>query len=733
MIRDILTYIKNWYRNFFHAYANLVVFFPYFFSVPTLLRTFFTPWKNLVVKEKSVLDRFSFNFISIVIGAVMRSCLLLFYILLQIIFILLFPLLLIGITIILPVYLVFHFAEESPKVKKQKYVNWFVARHVLDEKNKPFVERWAGLLYDNVYVKKPWWSLSQLFSYPPLGRDWATGFTPNLDLYTQDLTSSYQAHTRNLIDRTKEIDQIERSLARSRQANILIVGDEGVGKHTIVDALAKKMYEGNINHLLIYNRILKLDMEQILSKFIDQEQRSEFFDQLFREADEAKNIILLIDSIGHYITPTEGRIDITPSLSKFLNSENIQFIGITTPYEYQKYIHSHEDLVRSFQKIDVFEVSKEDAQSILLSHVLSYENRYSLVIPYETVQAVIEKSDFFITEIPFPEKAIQLLDDACIFTRQKTEAKIVTPDIIDRVLSEKTHITTTISIDLKSKLVNLEALLTPYVLQQDHAIKNVSSVLRRSYLLIGKRKKPMASFLFLGPTGVGKTQTAQALNHVLFGNDGSLLRFDMSEYQSSFDIPKLIGSEEQHSPGLLVQAIRQHPHAVLLLDEVEKADHNLLNIFLSILDEGYFVDGFGKRVDCKHLIIIATSNAGSDIIFKNGMHSEHFIDTLIEHHYFSPELLNRFDGIIPFNELNTEDMLLIGKQISTRLSEEMKQTQNITVVVSDVYLSSLISSMTDKRFGVRYLERTLRNKMEDDLAKQILEGSIKPGDTYIIQ
>ncbi|OGK23780.1 hypothetical protein A3D76_04190 [Candidatus Roizmanbacteria bacterium RIFCSPHIGHO2_02_FULL_37_9b] len=385
---------------------------------------------------------------------------------------------------------------------------------------------------------------------------------------------------------------------------------------------------------------------------------------------------------------------------------------------------------RLFSKIDVKEVLAKDAEKILLQLAFTLEGRYQVTLPYETLKAAIEKSDFYITAIPFPEKAIDLLDSACVLANQSGKSQgsiLVTPDLIDKVLSEKTHIPTTLTEKTKDKLVNLEQLLFAEIVNQQKAVLKISSALRRSFLLLGKRKKPLASLLFLGPTGVGKTETAKAIVKIFFGGEVYLVRFDMSNFQSTSDIPKLIGSLETGNPGLLAKAIRESPYGVLLLDEIEKANKDLLNIFLSVLDEGYFTDGFGKRVDCKNLVIIATSNAGSDLIYLKKAGS--LQDYLIEQKIFTPEFLNRFDAVIAYNPLDQESAKSIAKKMISKISDDIYKLHKVKITVSDTYLNALITKGYDEKFGARNLERLLRDEIEDKIARVVLENKATEGQT----
>jgi len=607
----------------------------------------------------------------------------------------------------------------------------FVGARLLNQENYKTVASWFEDYYLMHIHKTNWWKRSNLFSIPPLARDWAVGFTPTLDQYGQDLTSSsYQNKTLNIVDREKEIDEIERALSKSQDASVIVVGEEGVGKHTVVVALAKKMYEGKTKSLLMYKRILWLNMEKVLNKESDLQKRENFFEELLMEAAAAKNVIIFIDDLDQYISQDRSRIDLTTSFEKFAKTNQLQFLGITTPFFYEKFFLSNERLSRLFSKIDVKEVLAKDAEKILLQLAFTLEGRYQVTLPYETLKAAIEKSDFYITAIPFPEKAIDLLDSACVLANQSGKSQgsiLVTPDLIDKVLSEKTHIPTTLTEKTKDKLVNLEQLLFAEIVNQQKAVLKISSALRRSFLLLGKRKKPLASLLFLGPTGVGKTETAKAIVKIFFGGEVYLVRFDMSNFQSTSDIPKLIGSLETGNPGLLAKAIRESPYGVLLLDEIEKANKDLLNIFLSVLDEGYFTDGFGKRVDCKNLVIIATSNAGSDLIYLKKAGS--LQDYLIEQKIFTPEFLNRFDAVIAYNPLDQESAKSIAKKMISKISDDIYKLHKVKITVSDTYLNALITKGYDEKFGARNLERLLRDEIEDKIARVVLENKATEGQT----
>ena len=732
--------------DFIEACTNLFFFLPYFFSIPSLFKSLFAPWKNLVSKQKSVgislndwLGTISFNAISSVIGFSMRFSIILFYFFLQSILIFILPFIFIIYFVFIPVLWLESLLQKTEEEQKEANRLKFIGSHLLNQENYRQVAAWFEDYYQKFVHKTRWWKRSNLFSLPPLARDWAVGYTPTLDQYGQDLTSfSYQNKTLTIIDREKEIDEIERALSKSQDASIVIVGEEGVGKHTIVVALAKKMYEGKTKSLLMYKRIVWLNMEKVLNQQTDPKKRELFFEELLTEAAAAKNVIIFIDDIDQYISSDHAKVDLTTSIEKFAKTNQMQFLGITTPFFYEKFFVTNQRLFRLFSKIDAKEIAAAEAEKILLQLAPTFEQRYKVVLPYETLKAAIQKSDFYITSIPFPEKAIDLLDSACVLANQSGNPQgsiVVTLDLIDKVLTEKTHVPTSLTENTKQKLIHLEQLLQSRIVNQQPAVTKLSSALRRSFLLMGKRKKPLASFLFLGPTGVGKTETAKVIAKIFFGGDSFLERFDMSNYQSTDDIPKLIGSLDTGNPGLLAKAIRESPYGVLLLDEIEKANKDLINIFLTVLDEAYFTDGFGKRVDCKNLVIIATSNAGSEHIYKliatdsvDKDVNKDLVNYLIEQKIFAPEFLNRFDAVIAYNPLDPDSAKQIAQKMIQKISGDIYTLHKVKLNISDTFLTELIKKGYDEKFGARNLERLLRDEVEDKIAKLVLEGKTKEGE-----
>ncbi len=725
MRKNFIQFANDKLKDFGHATINLFIFLPYFFSVAALSRTLFKPWKNLVATKKTsgfsideFFNRFVFNLISRTIGFMMRVSVITFYFLFQAVFMLGLPLVALSYFVLLPLMYAEYMFQKTPEEIKEIEKNKFIENHSLGKETLEAVTLWFETHYKNHLYRDRWWELKNLFETPPLARDWSAGFTPTIDRYTIDLaTPSYLHHIKNIIGRGNEISEIERALSKNLESNVIISGEEGVGKHTVIDALARKIYLGRTTSQLMYKRILKLNMEKLLSEFTDSLKREAFFEDILEEAFNAGNIILFIDDFDKYL-------EYATLFQKYASGGDLQIIGVTTPYAYERSIFQNEKIKRLFQKIEVHEVKKEDALKILMESVYVFENYHKVIIPYETVVSTVEKSEFYLTYIPFPEKAADLLDAACVYAKSKNLSK-VTPDIVDLVLTEKTHVPTLVTSDMKEKLLNMEARLAEKIVQQANALNKLSSALRRSFLLVGKRKKPLATFMFLGPTGVGKTETAKAIAGIFFGKE-QLLRFDMSLYQSKSDIPKLIGDPTFSQPGLLSAAIREKPYGVLLLDEIEKADPDLLNIFLTVIDEGYFTDGSGHRVDCKNLLIIATSNAGSDVLYKKT--DTDIIDYLVEKKIFTPEFLNRFDGIISYEPLTKQSITTMARRMIEKISSDILSIYKVNIKVGEETLTKLVEKGYDSRFGARNLERIIRDEIEDKISKSLLSGKVKEGE-----
>lgn len=709
--------------EYFQKCLNVFIFLPYFFSVDVMVKTLFAPWKRTMPHTKRVGFSFSdwtadvgYEIISRWIGSMMRGSVLLAYLTIILLYLPTIAVLtIIHLIFVWPLQWALAQIMTPPEVTEIRRKKAFVFSHTLDAANEPHVSAWYDRIATRLSMKKRWWDLKNLMAHPPLARDWAQGYTPTLDEYSVDLSTDASHHESRpmTIGRERELREMEDVLCKSRDANIIMTGVPGVGKTTVIESLAYRIYIGKGHPLLSFKRLVELNLERILSQHTDMKVREEILSTLLDEAHHAGNIIIVINNIDRYVSTDAGRVDLSIPLEKYLAQPDVQVIGVTTPTAYERYIRIRPNLSHHFTPVQIDEISPETAQEILMNHHHKFENRYQVTIPYETLQATIRQSSYFITTIPFPEKALQLLDDACVHVKnnQKND-RVVKPEVIDYVLGNKLHVPTVINDAMKQRLLDIEPALKALVIGQDAAIAQICSAIQRSFVMLGKRKKPLATFLLLGPTGVGKTETAKAIANYFFTTPDALIRFDMSEFQQVSDIPKLIGDTATGDPGLLISSLRQHPYGVLLLDEIEKAAPELLNVFLSLLDEGYITDSTGVKVDCKSLIVIGTSNAGS-VEYERIRHTSQtdvsLMQFLIERHFFSPEFLNRFDGVVAYDSITLDTAVQIGRLMLGRICADIHALHGITIRVGDDTLHKIISEKYSPAYGARDLARALKS------------------------
>ncbi len=514
-------FIREYFGNLLKAYVNIIIFLPYFFSVKQLLKTLFDPWKNIVFIKKTVgfslseyLEIFFANTISRTIGFTSRISLIAFYLFLNIILTIIFPLIVLIYLLLSPIIFFINLFTKSEEEKKEIAKKNFLENHLLNEENRKAVEEWFENYYQRIILKRKWWELKNLFQNPPLGRHLSLGYTNFLETYAEELTDpSYLNNRLPVYDREEELKEIELVLSRSMEPNVILVGDEGVGKHAVVDSLATRIYLGHCHPQLAYRRIFRLNMEKILAQSDDYQKKINLLEQIFTQSIEAKNIILVIDNFENYCSSQPDKIDLSPIIEKYAKRNDLQFIGITEPYPYQKIIYPNEKINQLFSKITINEIDSNTALKILLNSAFNFESQYRVFITYEAIKLIIDKTQYFITDIPFPEKSLVLLDEICAYV-QKQNFKKIFPTHVDEVLTKKTHIPTTLTDEIKKRLLSLEEMLFEKIVGQDYAIKEVSSSLKKSFILYSQRKKPLASFLFLGPTGVGKTETAKSLVNI---------------------------------------------------------------------------------------------------------------------------------------------------------------------------------------------------------------------------
>ena len=594
---------------------------------------------------------------------------------------------------------------------------------------------WLEDLEEKISEERKWWDWKNLVKKGTLAREWTAGYTPTLDRFSIDLSEVVKKQGfPAIIGHQQEIETMERILSREEQKNVLIVGDSGSGRKSMLTAIAEKSVLGESLPGVNYKRVVQLDLQGILAQTESLEEVEQVLDTIFREIIAAGNVILVIDEFHNFVGGVTrlGTIDITGVISSYLTLPSFQVVAITTFEGLHKNIEQNPQILSLFEKVEVSEISQRETLLLLETLSLKLEMRYKKFVSYPALRNIIDFCDRYMPATPFPEKAMDLLEEVMVYLAQ-TKEKILLPKHVAKIVSEKTQIPVgEIEIREREILLNLENLIHQRIINQEEAVKEVSAALRRARAGVSVKKGPIGTFLFLGPTGVGKTETSKALAEIYFGSEERMIRLDMSEFQNVEDIPRLIGSPGEE--GLLTTQVREKSFSLILLDEVEKAHPNILNLFLQVLDEGHLTDGLGRKVDFKNTIIIATSNAGYLIILdalrENTVWSqvkEKLLNYCFEKAIFRPEFINRFDAVVVFGPLSKENLLDIAELMLGKLKKGLAEKE-IEFMITLPLKEKMVELGYDPTFGARNLQRVIQDNVGNILAKAILSGELKRGN-----
>lgn len=637
--------------------------------------------------------------------------------------------------------------------------------------------------------------------------------TPTLDKYGRDLTKLAKENKIDpVIGRDKEIQRVVQILSRRTKNNPVLIGEPGVGKTAIAEGLALKISKNEVPDILKDKRIVTLDLNSMVAGSKYRGEFEERMQKVLEEVKASTNTMLFIDEIHTIVGAgsAEGSMDAGNILKPSLARGELQVIGATTINEYRKYIEKDAALERRFQPVMVDEPSEEDSVAILKGIRDKYEAHHKVKILDDAIYAAVDMSSRYIGDRFLPDKAIDLIDEAASRIRLKSvtspqslkeiekkieelksekevavsqqdfekaaklrdeekklndelkkekeawkdksnrEEKCVTKEDIASIVSQWTNVPVTQLTQSESKrLLNLEDELHKRIIGQEEAVKSVSSAIRRSRTGIKDPKKPIGSFIFLGPTGVGKTELSKAIAQSLFGDESAIIRFDMSEYMEKHTASKLIGSPPGYvgydEGGQLTEQVRRKPYSVILFDEIEKAHPDIFNMLLQILDDGILTDSQGVKVNFKNTIIIMTSNVGARTImnqgetlgFKSGEGEEKQIsdddikDNVLSElkKTFRPEFLNRVDDIIVFKSLKKEQIKIIANNLLKQLSLRLEKNE-IYVDFDDSVVSFIADKGYDPEYGARPLKRAISTQIEDYIANLILDESVKKGEKY---
>ena len=632
--------------------------------------------------------------------------------------------------------------------------------------------------------------------------------TPALDSYSRNLTQmALDGKLDPVIGREHEIQRVIQILSRRTKNNPCLIGEPGVGKTAVVEGLAQRIAAGDVPDTIADKRVMTLDLSGMVAGSKYRGEFEERIKKVIAEVVEAKDVLLFIDEIHTIIGAggAEGALDASNILKPSLARGELQLIGATTINEYRKYIEKDSALERRFQPVTVDEPSEEESIAILKGLRSRYEEHHRVEITDDALEAAVKLSSRYINDRFLPDKAIDLIDEAASKVRLSNytkpskikdyEAQIddleeekesaIRDEAYEKAgdikkkqekLKEKIRLTlekwekeketrklvvgenevadvvagwTKIPVkklaqEESERLKNLEGILHERVVGQEEAVTAVSKAIRRGRIGLKDPKRPIGSFLFLGPTGVGKTELSKALAEAMFGTESSLIRVDMSEYMEKHSVSKMIGSPPGYvgyeEGGQLSEKVRRNPYSVILFDEIEKAHPDVFNILLQVLDDGHITDAQGRKIDFKNTIIIMTSNAGAEnIIAPKRLGFGVATDAKADHEFmkgrvmeevkrlFKPEFLNRIDEIIVFHQLTKEHMKGIADIMLRGIEKRSKEQLGITLTVNEAAKDLLIDKGYDDKYGARPLRRTIRSLLEDKMAEEILDGKLKKG------
>ncbi len=595
---------------------------------------------------------------------------------------------------------------------------------------------WFSSIENKIARNKEWWAYENLLQYGSLGKDWASGYTITLDQYSIDwsVIGSKQGFG-EIIGHKIEIEETERVLARSEINNALLIGRPGTNRKDIIKAIAEKAKLGTSLAQVNYKRIVELNIPSILSQTASSEEAEEVLDKIFREVAVAGNIILVIDEFNNFVGQDNrlGATDISGILAQYLHLSQFQIVAITSYAGLHKQIEQRPTILNLFAKVEVDEISEKEIILFLRNLTYYLEEKHKIIVSYPALRDIVRYTARYMPNLPFPKKAIDILDEAVVYVANSTNSRIVLPEHVIKIISDKTQIPIGEAQEKeKEVLLDLENLIHKRLINQEKAVTDISTSLRRSRAAISTKKGPMGTFLFLGPTGVGKTETAKALAEIYFGSEDKIIRLDMSEFQAIEDIPRLIGSPGQE--GLLTTKVREDPFSLVLLDELEKAHPNILNLFLQVLDEGHLTDGMGRKVSFKDSIIIATSNAGYKIILESikekvswPLVKQKIMDFIFEHGMFRPEFVNRFDGVTIFKPLSQGNLLDIAQLLLNKLKKNLAD-KGIKFQITKELKEKVVELGYNPAFGARAMKRVIQDKVENVLAEAVLREDITKGD-----
>lgn len=612
----------------------------------------------------------------------------------------------------------------------------FLRQHELREQDIMFVGWWQHAKDNERNDGQRWWDPSNLLNFSGIGLSWAAGYTPFVDRFSRqpagslwDVGAAHEEQVQSLIG----------SLARRQQSNVLLVGEPGVGRIGVVKELMRKVAAGQAHPALNDQRVLYVHISQLVSLGTTPAMQFSVVSQTLDEMERAGNIIAILDGLGSIVGGGDGRVDLGDILVPFFSSSAVRVVAIMSTEDYHKRIAGNQELEHLFEIIEIPPASEEATLQLLAVSIEAWEAENAVFVPYKTLREIVSSTVSILPHIPFPEKAFDVLEELMVEAQGRGQEKLV-PEDVHALIARKTGIHFgRIQADESRKLLSLADSIHRRVVNQEQGVEAVARAMVRARAGVRSHKRPIGSFLFLGPTGVGKTETAKALAEAYFGSDQYLQRLDMSEFQGEDALSRLVGSISR-PVGQLPALITKHPFSVILLDEFEKATRGVQELFLPLFDEGYIADAHGRRYSFVHTILIATSNAGAELIRDevkdDGKLPEGFDMQLREHILsqgtFLPELFNRFDGVVTFAPLTSQHVREIARLMLVDLNKRLDTKHGVTIQITDELIGYLAASGYDPQFGARPMRRLIQDTVEYWAAKQIVAGGVEPGQVLVV-
>lgn len=626
--------------------------------------------------------------------------------------------------------------------KADKFLQSFLSQNSVNQNEFVGAAAWTMRREEKRRQLERFWSRKNLGSIPSIGTSWSYGIAADLGKYGIPLENTLNLSLFDVENgyRTEEVTALENILERSDEANAIIIDDDEKAVRDIVGRLLKKIKLGTSSPSIEHKNIIELDANALTANYKNKGELEAELLKILNQSVAASNVILYISDLSGFLSSAKNMgVNLPSLLSSYLSSPNLQVIASTTKADFHFFIEASPALLEKFERIIPVAAGVEASVSILLEQVSAIEKQYGFIFSYPAILALADGADRFISYGEMPGKAIDLLIEISPWAAEQ-KITLLKENDVNIFISEKTGIAAgTVKGKEMEKIERLEELLHKRVVGQDEAINSIANAVRRARSGIGNPKRPLASFLFIGPTGVGKTEVSKALAESFFGDEKKMIRFDMSEYNGPEAISQLIGDFTMNKSGLLASRVRDNSYSVLLLDEFEKAAPDVLSLFLQILDEGIFTDALGRQVNCRNLIIIATSNAGSDLIWetiKSGKKlagsRDFIINSVIKDKIFKPELLNRFDSVIFFHPLLNMELKNIARLELKKLAMRLKE-KNIELVINEDVLNFLVEKGSDPQFGARSINRAIQNEIENLVARKIMSNQIKPGSKIEIK